>query len=43
MKECILKTEHLKKYYGQTLGIEDISIKLNKGEIYVGWFKYICK
>ena len=34
MKECILKTEHLKKYYGTTRGIEDVSIELNKGEIY---------
>ena len=29
-----LEIKHLKKYYGKSLGIEDVSIKLNKGEIY---------
>ena len=29
-----LEVKHLKKYYGKSLGIEDVSIKLNKGEIY---------
>ena len=31
---CILKLEHLKKYYGNSLGIEDVSLELNEGEIY---------
>ena len=31
---CILEIRNLKKYYGKALGIEDVSIKLNKGEIY---------
>lgn len=34
MNEYILETKHLKKYYGESLGIEDVSIKLKKGEIY---------
>ena len=34
MKECILELKHLKKYYGKFKGIEDVSIKLNKGDIY---------
>lgn len=34
MNEYILETKHLKKYYGNSLGIEDVSIKLKKGEIY---------
>ncbi len=34
MNEYILETKHLKKYYGDKLGIEDVSIKLKKGEIY---------
>ena len=34
MDNCILRLEHLKKYYGNVVGIEDVSIKLNKGEIY---------
>ena len=34
MDSCILRLEHLKKYYGNIVGIEDVSIKLNKGEIY---------
>ena len=34
MNEYILETKHLKKYYGDSLGIEDVSIKLKKGEIY---------
>lgn len=34
MNNCILELKHLKKYYGKELGIEDISLKLNKGEIY---------
>lgn len=34
MNEYILETKHLKKYYDNSLGIEDVSIKLKKGEIY---------
>ena len=34
MNEYILELKHLKKYYGNTKGIEDVSIKLKKGEIY---------
>ena len=34
MNNCILELKHLKKYYGSTRGIEDVSLKLNKGDIY---------
>ena len=34
MNNCILEIKHLKKYYGNKIGIEDVSIKLNRGEIY---------
>ena len=34
MSEFILETKKLKKYYGKSLGIEDVSIKLKKGDIY---------
>lgn len=30
----ILEIKHLKKYYGKHKGIENVSLKLNKGEIY---------
>ncbi len=30
----ILKLKNLKKYYGNNIGIEDVSLELNKGEIY---------
>ncbi len=30
----IIELKHLKKYYGTTRGIEDVSLKINKGEIY---------
>lgn len=30
----ILELKHLKKYYGNIRGIEDVSLKLNKGDIY---------
>ncbi len=30
----IIEIEHLKKYYGNTRGIEDVSLKIKKGEIY---------
>lgn len=34
MSNYILELDHLKKYYGSSKGIEDVSIKLNYGEIY---------
>ena len=34
MSEVIIEIKHLKKYYGKSLGIEDVSLKINKGEIY---------
>lgn len=30
----ILEIKHLKKYYGKSMGVEDVSLSLNKGEIY---------
>ena len=32
--ETILELKNLKKYYGTACGIEDVSLKINKGEIY---------
>ena len=34
MNKYILELNHLKKYYNDIVGIEDISLKLKKGEIY---------
>ena len=34
MERCILELKHLKKYYGNSKGIEEVSFKVNKGEIY---------
>ena len=34
MNNYFLELKNLKKYYGNTKGIEDVSIKLNKGDIY---------
>ena len=34
MNNTILELKHIKKYYGDICGIEDVSIKLNKGDIY---------
>ena len=34
MNEPIIELKHLKKYYGNSKGIEDVSFKINKGEIY---------
>lgn len=34
MSNCILELKNLKKYYGNIKGIEKVSIKLNKGDIY---------
>ena len=33
MSNTIIEIKHLKKYYGHG-GVEDVSIKINKGEIY---------
>ena len=30
----VIELRHLKKYYGSSRGIEDVSLKINKGEIY---------
>ncbi len=32
--DTILELKHLKKYYGSIRGIEDVSLKIHKGEIY---------
>ncbi len=32
--ECILEVRHLKKYYNNIRGVEDVSLKINKGDIY---------
>ena len=34
MNKTIIELINLKKYYGKSRGIEDISLKINKGEIY---------
>ncbi len=34
MEECIIELKNLKKYYGTSRGIEDVSFKINKGDIY---------
>ena len=34
MNEYIIELKHLKKYYGKSRGIEDVSFKIKKGEIY---------
>ena len=34
MEEHIIEVKHLKKYYGSNVGVEDVSFKINKGEIY---------
>lgn len=34
MTDCILELKNLKKYYRYSRGIEDVSIRLNKGDIY---------
>lgn len=34
MSEVIIELKHLKKYYGNSRGIEDVSLRINKGEIY---------
>ena len=32
--DTIIEIKHLKKYYGESRGVEDVSIKINKGDIY---------
>ncbi len=34
MDNFILEVKNLKKYYGKIRGVEDVSIKLNRGDIY---------
>ena len=34
MSEAILELKHLKKYYGESRGVEDVSLTLHKGDIY---------
>ncbi len=34
MKETVIELQHLKKYYGLVRGIENVSLKIQKGEIY---------
>lgn len=34
MNDVIIELKHLKKYYGKNRGIDDVSLKINKGEIY---------
>lgn len=34
MKNTVIELKHLKKYYGSSRGIEDVSLKINEGEIY---------
>lgn len=34
MSNIIIELKHLKKYYGNSRGIEDVSLRLNQGEIY---------
>ena len=34
MSETVIFLEHLKKYYGKSMGVEDVSFSVNKGDIY---------
>ncbi len=34
MSEKIIELKHLKKYYGKSKGIEDVTLTINKGDIY---------
>ena len=34
MSNTVIELKHLKKYYGTSRGVEDVSLKINKGEIY---------
>lgn len=34
MNNVVIEIKHLKKYYGISRGVEDVSIKINKGDIY---------
>ena len=34
MSDVVLEVKHLKKYYGASRGVEDVSLKIQRGEIY---------
>ena len=34
MNDCVLELKNIKKYYGKTRGIENVSFKLQRGDIY---------
>lgn len=34
MSDAVIELKHLKKYYGNTRGVEDVSLSIKKGEIY---------
>lgn len=34
MSEVVIELKHLKKYYGKVRGVDDVSLKINKGDIY---------
>ena len=34
MSEIVIELKNLRKYYGRSRGIEDVSMKINKGDIY---------
>ena len=34
MKKTVLEVQNLTKYYGKTLGVENLSLKLKEGEIF---------
>lgn len=34
MNNVVIEIKHLKKYYGISRGVEDVSLKINKGDIY---------
>ena len=34
MSEVVIELKHLKKYYGKSRGVEDVSLSIKKGEIY---------
>ena len=34
MNRIVLDIQNLKKYYGKTVGVEDVSLKIEEGKIY---------
>ena len=34
MSEVVIENKHNKKYYGTSRGVEDVSLKINQGDIY---------